>query len=216
MRFLQQTHKCAEKFTLVSSIYVPLRPQNGILACVKHAECLVLYLTIIYTFTRVCESLPGRKLQQLSGSQTDLEMTDIILRVSDDAVKKVVDFVSLCPKVEVVKSVGATKRKHTDRDIHEAARRCQALMRGQASWAIFYEVLWQKYDERRSISRFERDMDAQASDLNYGCPYNTIAVKLSRSPWLRDPVETWKDTNALNLAEAFEKALNELLLQQKV
>lgn len=143
-------------------------------------------------------------------------MTDIILRVHDDAVKTLVDFVSLCPKVEVARCVGGVMRKHTDKDIHEAARKSQGLMRGQASWAIIYEVLYQKYEERRSISQFERDMDAMAGDLDYGCPYNTISVKLSNSPWLRDPIETWKDTNALNLAEAFEKALNELLLQQKV
>ena len=215
MRFLQQTHKCAEKFTLVSSIYVPLRPQNGILACVKHAECLVLYLTIIYTFTRVCESLPGRKLQQLSGSQTDLEMTDIILRVSDDAVKKVVDFVSLCPKVEVVSCNCKRERRLTDDILSLAIDVCQADFWAASAWAVVYRVLQAYHDEKRSVNRYEKDMAKLKPDMKMKCSDNTVQEALKNNPILKHRPEDWDCLGAsrriLRLRDRLKDALNALL-----
>ncbi len=134
-------------------------------------------------------------------------MAQITIRVNDDAVERLFVFLSFFPEAEVVEKGGGTKPKPTDRDIHEAARRSQNLMHGQASWAVIYMVLCRKFCEQRSMKQFERDMNAMAMDLKFSCPPNTISSKLGSSPWLREPIESWKSTDELSLAYQFEKAL---------
>lgn len=143
-------------------------------------------------------------------------MTEIILRVHDDAVKTVVDFLSLCLKVEVVSCSQVRKKtKLTDEILAVAVMQCQDLFWAASAWGVVYRLVQSDYNEERSMDRFEKDMGRRLPHFKKKCKDNAVQLALINNPVLKEKPRDWEGLGAskriILLRDALKHALDNLL-----
>jgi hypothetical protein len=95
--------------------------------------------------------------------------------------------------------------------VAKAVGKCQAFMWGNAALAVVFCVCRDCIDMGSNMSLFERQLQEQGVN----CPTGTLAAAMQNNPYMKLPIERWKDNGAkeraLILIKEFRKSMEETM-----
>ena len=95
--------------------------------------------------------------------------------------------------------------------VAKALEKCRAYLWGNAALAVVFGVCRDCYVMGSNMSQFER----QLQDQGVACPAGTLAAAMQNNPYMKLPIEKWKDNGAkervLILVREFQKSVEETL-----